>query len=108
MQIEYNFFESLFILSWKRKQYNVQISKSNQFEKLKEIFIYNEMKMTIKRNLEPKLGIEFSENDYDYLYLVYCCTNSSLFVDKWTKEDILKVHEVVYSDPLFQNLMQKV
>ena len=39
MQIEYNFFESLFILSWKRKQYNVQISKSNQFEKLKEIFI---------------------------------------------------------------------
>lgn len=108
MQMEYKYFEALFILSWKRKQYGVQISKSNRFEKLKEIFIYNEMKMTIKRNLEPNLRIEFSENDYDYLYLVYCCTNSCLFADKWTKEDILKVHEVVYSDPLFQNLMQKV
>lgn len=108
MQMEYNYFEALFILSWKRKQYDVQIPKSNQFEKLKEIFIYNEMKMTIKRDLEPKLGIEFSENDYDYLYLVYCCTNSCLFADKWTEKDILKVHEVVYSDPLFQNLMQKV
>ena len=108
MQIEYNYFEYLCILSWKRKQYNVQIPNSNQFEKLKEIFIYNEMKMTIKEKLEPKLGIKFSENDYDYLFLVYCCTNSCLFADKWTKEDILKVHEVVYSDPLFQNLMQKV
>ena len=108
MQMEYNYFEYLFILAWKRKQYDVRISQSKEFDKLKEIFIYNEMKTTIKRRLEPKLHIEFSENDYDYLFLVYCCTNSCLFADKWTKEDILKVHEVVYSDPLFQKLMQKV
>ncbi|MDY5483255.1 MAG: helix-turn-helix domain-containing protein [Clostridium sp.] len=108
MQNEYNYFEYLFILAWKRKEYDVPIPQNNHFEKLKEIFIYDKMKTTIKRKLEPSLGIRFSENDFDYLYLVYCCTNSCLFAEQWTQEEILKVHELVYSDPLFQNLMEYV
>lgn len=108
MQIEYAYFEYLFILAWKRKEYDVPIPKNNHFEELKEIFIYDKIKTTVKKKLELSLGTKFSENDYDYLFLVYCCTNSCLFADQWTEKDILKVHEVVYSDPLFQNLMEYV
>lgn len=107
-KMEYIFFEYLFVLSWKRKSYDVQIPQYNHFDKLKELFVYNEMKKTIKSELEPALGMKFSENDYDYLYLVYCCTNSCLFADKWTQKDILKIHDIVYSDPLFEDLMKRV
>ncbi|MSS63737.1 helix-turn-helix domain-containing protein [Velocimicrobium porci] len=104
---ELGYFECLFMLSWKRKQYPVKIPYFNYFDKLKELFIYKEMKTMLKSSLEPILNINFSEDDYDYLYLVYCCTNNCLFADKWTQQDIVQTHSTVFSDNIFNDLVRK-
>lgn len=108
MQIEYGYFEDLFILSWKRKQFDIKMPHNSQLEKLKNVFIYQKMKETVRNSLEKEVGITFSEDDLDYMYLVYCSTNSCLFADQWKKADIQLVHDAVFSDQLFVNLMMRV
>lgn len=105
---EYGYFEYLVMLSWKRFKYPISPFCSKQLERLKTIFIYGEMKQALKNILESALQIEFSENDYDYLYLVYCCTNNCLFADKWTQDDIALVHNLVFSDRTFNDLLQRL
>lgn len=105
---EYGYFEYLVMLSWKRFKYPISPFCSKQLERLKTIFIYREMKQALKNMLESALQIEFSENDYDYLYLVYCCTNNCLFADKWTQDDIALVHNLVFSDRTFNDLLQRL
>lgn len=104
---EYGYFECLFILSWKRKDYHISFFQSEQLENLKRLFIYEKTKKVLKTTVELKLHIDFSENDYDYIYLIYCCTNSCLFADKWTQEDIDKVHNIIFSDVAFSDLLQR-
>lgn len=102
---EYGYFECLFILSWKRKNHTLSFPQANSLDKLKDIFIYQAMIPHIKEMIEAKLEITFSEQDYDYLYLAYCCTNSCVLADKWTPEDIAQVHEIVFSDEKFKKLL---
>lgn len=104
---EYGYFECLFILSWKRKKYPVSFSEPNNFEKLKELFVYNETKKALRGSIEPMLNIEFSEEDYDYIYLVFCCTNNCIFADKWSQEDIEQVHNIIFSNKTFSDLLQR-
>lgn len=102
---EYGYFECLFILSWKRQKYALNFSHPNSLDRLKELFIYQEMIPHIRSIVEAKLNIRFSEDDYDYLYLSYCCVNSCVLADKWSKTDIEKIHEIIFSDEKFKNLL---
>lgn len=105
---EYGYFEYLFILSWKRKDYPNTPIISNHFEKSKEIFVYRILKEAIKTHLEPQLQIAFTKNDYDYLYLIYCSTNNVLFADLWTQEHTDQLHKLVFSDKMFYDLLQRI
>ncbi|EJT6492963.1 helix-turn-helix domain-containing protein [Clostridium perfringens] len=104
---EYGYFECLFVLSWKRKDHPLSTFQSEHLEKLKTVFIYEELKKSLKATVEPVLNTKFSENDYDYIYLVYCCTNSCLFADKWSQEDISKVHDIIFSNGAFSDLIHR-
>lgn len=104
---EYGYFEYLLTLAWKRKKYPVGDIKSEQLDNLKKMFIYGELKKALKKTLEPMLHIHFDESDCNYIYLVYCCTNSCLFADKWLPEDIQQVHDIFYSDAAFSDLLQR-
>lgn len=103
---EYGFFECLFILLWKRKKFATEPIVSKELEDCKTLFIYEKLKTALKV-FEPKLEISLSEYDYDYIYLVYCTTNSYLFADQWTKQEIEQVHEIVFSTPAFADLLHR-
>lgn len=77
---EYGYFEYLLILSWKRKDYSMKIPYNKTFEKLKHLFIYNSIIEKIKDIIEPDLNITFTNDDYDYIYLIYLCTNSCILL----------------------------
>lgn len=102
---EYGYFENLLILSWKRKKYPLSFPKSSELERLKKIFIYDDIKQAVKPTIEKSLNINYNNDDLNYIYLAYCCTNSCVFSDKWTDEDILLVHKIVFSYKPFSNLL---
>lgn len=102
---EYGYFECLLILSWKRRKYPVTLPPSDEFAVLKEIFVYDEMKHVLKETIEPALNVCFSEEDYDYIYLVYCCTNSCVFADRWNQEKITDVHKLIFDQKHFNELL---
>lgn len=104
---EYGYFEYLLILAWKRKKYPLTFEKSEELEKLKQLFIFPELKRCLKENLENKLNISFSDYDYDYIFLVYCCTNSCVFADKWKQEDIELVHKIIFGIDKVKHLIKK-
>lgn len=104
---EYGYFEYLLILAWKKKKYPLTFEKSEELEKLKQLFIFPELKRCLKENLENKLNISFSDYDYDYIFLVYCCTNSCVFADKWKQEDIELVHKIIFGIDKVKHLIKK-
>ncbi len=104
---EYGYFECLLILAWKRKKYPLTFERSEELEKLKQLFIYPELKRLLKKNLENKLNITFSDYDYDYIFLVYCCTNSCVLADRWKQEDIDLVHSIIFSITKVKNLVKQ-
>lgn len=101
---EYGFFECLFILSWKRKQYPLDSSPSNALKRLKELFIYPEICQRIRTFLEPRLHLTFEESDFDYFHVIYCATNSCVLADKWSANDIAQVHALVSTDSRYLSL----
>ena len=103
---EYGFFECLFILLWKRKKFATQPIIAKELEDCKALFVYEKLKNALKA-FEPKIEITLSEYDYDYLYLVYCTTNSYLFADQWTNQDIRQLHKIVFSTPAFADLLHR-
>lgn len=103
---EYGYFECLLILSWKRINHPLSFSESSEIHKLKELFIYQNIKDFSQKTLEPALNIKFCEADYEYLYLAYCSTNSCILADKWTQADIEHVHRIIFSHTNFSNLLQ--
>ena len=107
-EVEYGYFEYLFVLSWKRIKYPLSKLHFKKLNYLKRIFIYQDMKIALEKTIEPSIHQHFSENDYDYLYLVYCCTNSCIFADKWSENDIKLVHHIVFSDKAFNDLLQRL
>lgn len=102
---EYGYFECLFILSWKRQKYTLNFSHPNALDNLKRIFIYREIIVYVRSIVEPQLNLHFTENEYDYIFLAYCCANSCVLADKWSQEDIRQVHEIIFSDERFDNLL---
>ena len=102
---EYGLFECLVILTWKRKDYASPIPPSRDLDMLKELFPYKKLKTCFQNVVEKALSITFSDEDYDYLFLVYCCTNNCVFSDQWTKEDVLRLHDIVFSQPAFSDLL---
>lgn len=104
---EYGYFECLMILAWKRKEYPLTFEKSEELEKLKQLFIFPELKKHLKETIENRLGVSFSDYDYDYIFLVYCCTNSCVLADHWKQEDITLVHNIIFSIPKVKNLVKQ-
>lgn len=104
---EYGYFEYLFMLLWKRKKFLVAPIVSKELEDLKELFIYEKLKTALK-NFEVNQDIHLSDFDYDYIYLVYCATNNCLFGDQWTKQEVEHLYRIVFSDPAFYNLLQRI
>lgn len=97
----------LLILAWKRKKYPLTFEKSEELESLKQLFVFPELKRYLQENLEYKLNISFSNRDYDYIFLVYCCTNSCVFADKWKQEDIELVHKIIFANAKVKHLIKK-
>ncbi len=105
-QNEYGYFETLLILLWKRKKYEISFKKTNYLDKLKTIFIYNDMINYLKEIVEKELNLEFSENEYEYLFVAYCATNSCILADKWTLDDIKLTNEIICGNVQFKHLIQ--
>lgn len=104
---EYEYFECLVILSWKRQQYHVSLPDSKNFPKFKTVFIYQNLKAIFKKEVVDILHIPFTENDYDYLYLVYCCTDNCIMADKWTPKDIHLLYKNLLSQEAFSDLLYR-
>ena len=102
---EYGFFESLMILAWKRRRYPVPLPPSDEMTALKGLFVYDAMKTALKASIEPALKMNFSDDDYNYIYLVYCCTNSCVFASQWTVERVNDVHRFIFSRTGFSELL---
>ena len=101
---EYGYFEYLLILSWKRKKYlNAPIS-SPHFDKAKQLPFYNKIIQAVKAEIEPALDISFTQDDHDYIYLAYCCTNNCVFADQWTQENIDQLYFLAFSDAVYKDL----
>lgn len=106
--IEHGYFECLLILFWKRKDHPVFIPKLDYFEKLKKLFVYDRLKETVQTFLDPDKKLHFSEDDFDYLYLSYFCTNNCLFADQWKTQDLAQMHSILFSEPKFQDLARRL
>lgn len=105
---EYGFFNYLLFLSWKRQSYLHSPIISKHLDLCKKLFAYELLKESIRKKLEPNLNIVFSENDFNYIYLCYCCINNCIFADKWTEKDIKQLHELTFSDKIFSDLLQRL
>lgn len=101
---EYDYFECLMSLLWKRKDHNDNLSIPKELEKFKEIFIYNDLKKYLHNVIGNQLNIDFSKKDYDYMYLVYFCTNNFLFANQWTEERKEHIYKIFLSNQKFYDL----
>lgn len=64
---------------------------------LPEITFYQLIKTPIKETIESALQVEFSEADYDYVYLAYCCADNCIFTDRWCEENMNPVQILIVS-----------
>lgn len=104
---EYGYFECLLILSWKRKGYPVSFVQHDSLNALKKLFVYQDMMLHFQQVVEPELALSFTTEDYEYIFAVYCCTNSCVLADKWTKESIRLVREIIFSHKIYQDLIRR-
>lgn len=107
-QNEYGYFECLLILSWKRKHFPVTFQNRNDFQPLKQLFIYPDLIAYLRATVEKELQLTFSQDDYDYIFAAYCCTNSCILADRWTRSDIDLVHEIISKHPAFLDLIERL
>lgn len=103
----YGYFECLLILLWKRKNDPVSFPENDNFKKFKELSFYEKIKTSIKETIEPALQVEFSEADYDYVYLAYCCADNCIFTDRWCEEDMKQAKKIIFSDEVFYDLLSR-
>ena len=102
---EYYFFSYLIALTWKRHHLNVKIPTSKEFDALKLLFVYPEI-LKIQNKCKNQFdGLLLSKNDADYIFLVYCLTNSPLFKDRWSQTDINNVIDLVYGKTSLKSLI---
>ncbi len=105
---EYGYFECLLILSWKRRHHPVSFPSPNDFEPLKQLFVYQGIVEHLHRTVEAELGAPFSQADYDYIFAAYCCTNSCVLADKWTLEQIHLLYRIIFGMPEFTDLLERI
>lgn len=105
---EYGYFEYLIILAWKRKDHPLSPMLSDQLKQLKSLSLYDEFIDAVHNHLEPALPCRFNDLDLDYTYLVYCCTNSCVFGDRWNQENIQAVSRIVFGDPAYADLVDRL
>lgn len=104
---EYGYFEYLLILSWKRKGHPLSPLLSNQLQRLKALFLYNNLEEAVKAHLEPTLPCTFDTLDLDYIYLVFCCTNNCLFANRWNDQTTHEIARIVFEDTAFADLLKR-
>ncbi|BBE40394.1 M protein trans-acting positive regulator (MGA) PRD domain protein [Streptococcus dysgalactiae] len=104
---EYQFFSYLVILSWYRHDYPLSDFCDHNLEHLKSIFIFDRVSTICSHVLEPRLGIQFSEREREYLFLAYCTTNNALYKDQWTSKDIEQTLTMVTQKTPIRHLILK-
>lgn len=62
------------------------------------------MKKYLHNVIGNQLNIDFSKKDYDYMYLVYFCTNNFLFANQWTEERKEHIYKIFLSNQKFYDL----
>ena len=62
------------------------------------------MKKHLHNVIGNQLNIDFSKKDYDYMYLVYFCTNNFLFANQWTEERKEHIYKIFLSNQKFYDL----
>ncbi len=105
---EYGYFEYLFFLAWKRIDYMTEPICSQRLETCKRFFVYARLKEALKNTLEPLLQVHFSEQDFDYFYLIYCSTNSCMFADQWTQKELSYLHATAFEDKEYCDLYLRI
>lgn len=105
---EYGFFERLLILSWQRQQYAPFFKMPRELTNLQQCPIYENMKEYLQKKLEPSLGMAFSEMDYNYIYLIYCCTSSCVLSQQWVEYGIDLIYQHIFSLTSFSDLLQRL
>lgn len=105
---EYGYFEYLLFLSWKRKQYMTAPFFSKHLDTCRKISIYKKLNPAIHEHLESALNLTFNQNDCDYIFLIYCCTNNCLFMDQLKDADLDDIHRLAFTDPVFLDLLHRI
>lgn len=102
---EFQFFEILLILTWKRQHFQLDFNEWHEKEELKKIFIYPKIKQNFQNIVEESSHKSFTQSDYEYLLLTFCVTDNCLYTGEWTKMEIKKVHHLVFNCPKIQHLI---
>lgn len=93
---EYGYFECLLIMMWKRKVHLPFVKKPSELHALRSSFIYHDITDYVHTYLEEPLHIRLSEPDMNYFFLIYWNTNSCILSDKWTPDEIRRIHDIVF------------
>ena len=101
---DYHYFACLMSLTWKRQNRELTPLCSSQFEQLKTLHVYDELQDLAETIAAKTLGIRFSKQDLDYMFLVFCCTTNPLFADHWEMTEKEKVGQIVFSEGNFADL----
>lgn len=103
----FHYFDILLALSWKRKQYPVKLPKNFLFEQLKEIPIFDKLKLD-SSEIEKRTKFTFNEGDFDYLYLIYLVVDNSFYSHYWTEKNLEQLFILLKQYPTFYELMNRI
>ena len=103
---DFLFFEVLLMLTWVRRENNVELQDWEDLTALKQLFIYQQLVDYVHLNLEQSLNTFFNQTELDYIFLCYCTTNNFLFSDQWQNEDIKALHQIVFTNKQIKSLLQ--
>ncbi|KGR72789.1 helix-turn-helix domain-containing protein [Streptococcus phocae subsp. salmonis] len=102
------FFGILVALVWRRKAYATDLPQVAQFDEIKQIFTYQQLVAQAREIIQPRLDIELSDEDYDFIFLAYCTTHTPLFKDKWTAVDLDNLVRIVFTHTKVKSLITKL
>lgn len=103
---DFLFFEVLLMLTWVRRENNVELQDWEDLAALKQLFIYQQLVDYVHLNLEQSLNTFFNQTELDYIFLCYCTTNNFLFSDQWQNEDIKALHQIIFTNKQIKSLLQ--
>ncbi|HGZ3671092.1 TPA: PI-1 pilus transcriptional regulator RlrA, partial [Streptococcus pneumoniae] len=104
---EYVHFSILVALTWKRREFPLEFPESKEFEKLKNLFMYPILMEHCQTYLEPHANMTFTQEELDYIFLVYCSANSSFSKDKWNQEKKTHTIQLILQHTRGKHLLSK-